>query len=226
MSVIYRQVAISFIAEGKTYELNTQDYTVTTYATDERTPFNRREQASPDGNWIAYTENYNLFIRSSRTGEKKQLSTAGKKNYEYASYYGWGEIMEGENGERPPHFRVQWSPDSKWIQTFICDLSKGQKMYLLDWSVDTLYRPRLLSYYRGSPGDTDMVYMLPVIFNIETGEEILLNEFRNVNAADFEWSKTPGVIYAENQVRGYQQTDLYRYNLATQNKRTPVQRKK
>ena len=25
-------------------------------------------------------------------------------------------------------------------------------MYLLDWSVDTLYRSRLLSYFRGSPG--------------------------------------------------------------------------
>ncbi len=206
---------ISFSTEGRGYELNISDYTITSVA---RQAPNRMEQASPDGKWIAYTENNNLFIRSSSTGEKKQLSTNGKKNYEYASFYLWGEIIEGENAERPPHFRVEWSPDSKWIHAFICDLRKGQKMYLLDWSIDTLYKPKLLSYYRGSPGDTDMVYMIPVIFNIETGEEIMLNEFRNVNATGFDWSKTPAVIYAENQVRGYQQTDLYRYNMTNKTK--------
>ena len=146
-------------------------------------------------------QNYNLYIKSVETGALKQLSTDGFKNYEYASWYGWGEIMEGENGERPPHFAVSWSPDSKWIQTYICDLRKGQKMYLLDWSVDTLYRAKLLSYYRGSPGDTDMVYMTPVTFNIETGGETVHNEFRNVNQASFEWSKEPGIIYCENYPR-------------------------
>ena len=94
---------------------------------------------------------------------------------------------------RPKHFGVNWSPDSKWIQTFICDLRKGEKMYLLDWSVDTLYEPRLLSYYRGSPGDTDMVYMIPVFFNIETGEEIRKDEFRSAyQSIAYEWSEEPG----------------------------------
>jgi len=80
-------------------------------------------------------------------------------------------------------------------------------MYLLDWSVDTLYRARLLSYYHGSPGDTNMVYMTPVFFNIETGEEMLKNEFRNVNAASCQWTKEKGVAYITNTIRGYQQVD-------------------
>ena len=125
---------------------------------------------------------HNLFVRSTATGVVRQLSTAGMKDYDYASYYEWGEIMVGENGTRPQHFGVNWSPDSKWIQTYICDVRSAKKMYLLDWSVDTLYRARLLSYYRGSPGDTDMVYMTPVYFNVETGEEIRRDEFRNVNS--------------------------------------------
>src|SRR5205814_1354069 len=102
-------------------------------------------------------------------------------------YYGWGEIITGENGGRPPHFAVTWSPDAKWIGTYIVDFRKGQKMYLLDWSIDTLYKPKLLSYYRGSPGDTDMVYLTPVFFNISSGEAFQKDEFRNVNAASFEW---------------------------------------
>jgi len=70
----------------------------------------------------------------------------------------------------------------------------------------------LLSYYRGSPGDTDMVYTTPVFFNTATGEEIRKDEFRNVNAAGFEWTKDPGVAYIENRVRGYQEIDLYQFN--------------
>ncbi|HNP23819.1 MAG TPA: prolyl oligopeptidase family serine peptidase [Panacibacter sp.] len=201
---------LSFTTAGKDYllDLNNNQLSNAVSATE-----NEFESKSPDGKWIAYAKNYNLYIKSVETGALKQLSTDGFKNYEYASWYGWGEIMEGENGERPPHFAVSWSPDSKWIQTYICDLRKGQKMYLLDWSVDTLYRAKLLSYYRGSPGDTDMVYMTPVTFNIETGGETVHNEFRNVNQASFEWSKEPGIIYCENYPRGYRQVDLYRLDL-------------
>jgi dipeptidyl-peptidase-4 len=201
---------LTAIIDGKTFTLDLSNYSVEPVI--DSLP-NEMESVSPDGNWVAYTSQYNLFIRSTKSGEVKQLSRDGEKNYEYASYYGWGEIIEGENGERPAHFNVQWSPDSKWIQTFICDLRSGSKMYLLDWSIDTLYRPKLLSYYRGSPGDTNMVYMTPVIFNIETGEEIRKDEFRNVNAASLEWSKEPGKIFIENQRRGYQQIDLYQLDL-------------
>ena len=206
---------LEFNAGGNDYLLDLTNYSLSLKKKEESDPM---EQKSPDGKWIAYSKDYNLYIKSTTGTQVKQLSREGVKNYEYASWYGWGELIEGENGERPAHFSVSWSPDSKWIQTYICDLRIGKKMYLLDWSVDTLYRARLLSYYRGSPGDTDMVYMVPVYFNVETGEEIRKDEFRNVNAASFEWAKTePGISYIENRVRGYQQVDVYRYNLATKN---------
>ena len=125
---------LSFTAGNKNWTLDLITYQLTFNPGEKR---NEMEERSPDGKWIAYTDKYNLYIRSTETGTVKQLSKTGEKNYEYASYYGWGEIIEGENGERPAHFGVNWSPDSKWILTFICDLRKGQKMYLLDWSVDT-----------------------------------------------------------------------------------------
>ncbi|MEZ4902976.1 MAG: DPP IV N-terminal domain-containing protein [Spirosomataceae bacterium] len=204
---------LEFAVPGKEYAL---DLNKSTLSPKKREVFNNMERKSPDGKWIAYSQGYNLFIKSTITGQIKQLSKTGSKNYEYATFYGWGELIEGENGERPPHFNVRWSPDSKWIHTYLCDLRKGQKMYLLDWSVDTLYRARLLSYYRGSPGDTNMVYMTPVFFNIETGEETLKHEFRNVNAASCQWAKESGVAYITNTMRGYQQVDLYWLDLATQ----------
>lgn len=203
---------ISFTVNGKNYILDLISYSLTKNTV---VPENEMESTSPDGKWIAYADKYNLFIKSVATGEVKQLTSAGKKNYEYASYYGWGDIIEGENGERPRHFAVSWSPDSKWIQTNLCDLSRGQKMYLLDWSVDTLYRAKLLSYYRASPGDTNMIYDTPVFLNIETGKEIIKYEYRSVqgHVPGFEWSKEPGILYAENNLRGYQQVDIERIDL-------------
>ncbi|HLF45096.1 MAG TPA: prolyl oligopeptidase family serine peptidase [Chitinophagaceae bacterium] len=203
---------ISFIAGGKTYFLDLNTYNISQKVEN---PPVLLEEKSPDGRWIAYTDQYNLYIKSTENGTIKQLSTGGKKNYEFATYYGWADIIEGENGERPPRFRVNWSPDSKWIQTFICDLRFGNKMYLLDWGVDTLYRARLLSYYRASPGDTAMVRMIPVFFNIETGEEYIKSELRSThtNPISYEWSKESGIIYEENHHRGYQQIDLHRIDL-------------
>ncbi|MEZ4851455.1 MAG: DPP IV N-terminal domain-containing protein [Bacteroidia bacterium] len=134
--------------------------------------YNPLESSSPNGQWAAFSQNHNLFLRATETQEEIQLSHQGKKDYEYASDYYWDDIIEGENGERAERFRVNWSPDSKKILTNIVDFRKGQKMYLLDWSVDTLYRPRLLSYYRGSPGDTSLIYLKPVVFDVENQKEI------------------------------------------------------
>ncbi len=179
---------------------------------------NSPEGTSPDKSLVAFVKSHNLYLKDAQGRNEKQLSYDGAKNYEYASYYGWGELIEGENGERPAHFSVNWSPDSKWLQAYICDLRNGKKMYLLDWSIDTLYKPRLLSYYRGSPGDTDMVYMTPVVFNAATGATHRLEEFRNVNTVGFEWipGSSQAIIYERE--RGYQKINLYRYDPSTQTK--------
>ena len=138
---------IGFMVKGKKYHLELISYSVTL---PEPEPDEKEfEKLSPDKKWIAIPKDYNLFIKSTETGETIQLSSSGSKNYEYASWYEWGDIIEGEEGERPRHFDAKWSKDSEWLYTNICDLRTAQKMYLLDWSQDSLYRPRLLSYYRG-----------------------------------------------------------------------------
>ena len=99
----------------------------------------------------------------------------------------------------------------------MCEIRSGNKMYLLDYGVDSLYRARLLSYYRASPGDTAMVRMIPVFFNTETGDEWRRDDLRSThtNPIGYEWSKEPGIIYQTNRMRGYQQIDLHRVDLRT-----------
>lgn len=202
--------------KNTSYLLDTRTHTLKAPPQEKET--NNKEITSPDNKWVAYAEDYNLFIKSTDDKIVRQLSTQGTKGYEYATWYGWGDIMEGENGERPNNFRVEWSQDSKWIYANICDLRSAQKMYLLDWSIDTLYRPRLLSYYRGSPGDTTMVYMEPVFFNIESGQEIKVDLPRSthINTVDVEWSKSPNKIFLTSMSRGYQNLHIHTLDLDTE----------
>jgi dipeptidyl-peptidase-4 len=167
--------------------------------------YNPLESTSPDGIWTAFNRDYNLHIRSVGNGEEFRLSENGKKDYEYASEYRWDDIIEGENGIRPERFRVNWSPDSKKILTNIVDLRKGRKMYLLDWSVDTLFRPRLLSYFRGSPGDTSLIYLRPVIFDVETKTEIPvdLEPFAHFNPIYLDWMSGGANLLGIYWERGY-----------------------
>ncbi len=206
---------IGFMVKGKKYHLDLKRYSITL---PEPEPDEKEfEKLSPDKKYVAFSEDYNLLIKSTETGETKELSSSGSKNYEYASWYGWRDIIEGEEGERPRHFDAEWSKDSEWLFTYICDLKTAKKMYLLDWSQDSLYRPRLLSYYRGSPGDTTMVYMEPVFFNIGTGKEIKpsLSRSTHINAVSMQWSATPGKAYLLRSNRGYQKISLYIFDLNT-----------
>ncbi|HQS25130.1 MAG TPA: prolyl oligopeptidase family serine peptidase [Sediminibacterium sp.] len=203
---------------NKNYHINFSNYSLVRPASSSRNPI---ELISPDGKWIAFVNNYNLFVKSAVSGETKQLTNNGKKGLEYALPYGWSDIIEGENGDRPQRLQLRWSPDSKWFQTYLVDLTKAQKMYLLDWSVDTLFKPKLLSYYRASPGDTDLVYYTPVFVEIETGKIIQRDLAKNTHTfpTNYEWSKQPGMIYEMNRKRGFQEQQINLINLKNNSER-------
>ncbi len=175
------------------------------------------ENRSPDGKWEAYSTSHNLFVKNLETGETKQLSKDGTKDYAYGSWYSWMDIMEGEGTNRPEHFTAIWSPNSEWLQVNICDTRTANKMYLLDWSIDSLYRPKLLSYFRGSPGDTNMVYQHMVFFNVKTGKRVAPNlpKVTHINPLDFEWSMTPGKVHIKYTSRGFQTVELLSLDLNT-----------
>lgn len=171
---------------------------------------NDLESFSPDRKWKAFSRNYNLFIKNLTTGEETPLSTDGRKDLEYASFWGWSDIIYGENGARPTHFMVNWSPDSKKIFTQIVDLRIAEKMYLLDWSKDEKFRPELLSYYRGSPGDSTVVKYIPVIFDLEKKTEKKLPELTSPHfiGLNLRWSDDSNMLSGFYIQRGYKQYHL------------------
>lgn len=197
---------LTFRFKDASYKLNAKTGQVTSFEPEEKKEEDPYESKSPDGRWIAFVKDYNLFIRATDSGEEHQLSFDGEKGYEYASWYGWFDKMEGENGERPKRFYVNWSEDSQWISTSVVDLRNAEKMYLLDWSIDSLYKPKLLSYYRGSPADTNMVHLKPVFYNVAIKKEIKTNLPKNthINNVSVQFLKESGKIIANYAERGYQ----------------------
>ncbi|WP_299556335.1 prolyl oligopeptidase family serine peptidase [Seonamhaeicola sp.] len=210
---------------GKQFTLLLESYQIQLREEEKKADAKKFEIKSPNGKWIAYTKDYNLFIKSTVTSEVHQLSFDGKKNYEYASYYGWYDKMEGERGERPKHFSVNWSQDSKWLATNLIDLQNAEKMYLLDWSIDSLYKPKLLSYYRGSPGDTTMVHVKPVFYNIEKKQEVKTQLPKNthINSVSIQWTDKSGVILANYRPRGFKNEFVKEVDLNTATERTLIQ---
>ncbi|MEE4176994.1 MAG: DPP IV N-terminal domain-containing protein [Bacteroides sp.] len=206
---------ISFSIGGGTYHYDLTSQTLT--IPEEREETDREPGLSPDGRYEAFIRDYNLFVREVETGEEQQLSTAGRRSLEYASILGWYDLMEGEGGERPENFFVSWSPDSRKLYTYLVDLSKAEKMYLLDFSVDNLFRPRLLSYYRGSPGDTTLVWYRPVLFDLASGHETFFDipPVPHFNGLTLEWTEDSESLFGIFAHRGYKQADLIRVDAGT-----------
>ncbi len=202
--------------KDKDYLLNLKDYTLALKEAEKEEGGTDRS-TSPDGKWEAFTRDYNLFLKSTETEEEFQLSTDGQKHYEYGTYYGWGDLIEGENGDRPERFSVRWSEDSKWLKTNLCDLRNAEKMYLLDYSIDTLYRPKLLSYFRASPGDTTIVKMTPKLYNVELKKEspIQLSPRTHINQYTTWILEETQELLVCDQKRGFQKIDFLKFDLNT-----------
>ncbi len=202
--------SIQFTYRERTFNLYKNTYELKEIEDKQEQAADNSEILSPDGSWLAFTRDHNLYIKSTKSGNVIQLSYDGNQNYDYANYYGWGDVIRGEDGTRKDNFWVDWSPDSKKMYTTITDFRTARKMYLLDWSIDSLYRPDLLYYYRASPGDTNLVYQVPVIFDIESGRMIKIDmePKAHFNLPDLRWANNGQFLYGRNWHRGYKQLDF------------------
>jgi dipeptidyl-peptidase-4 len=205
---------IEFEAEKKIWVVDLETYEVSSREKEEREE--KQEEVSPDGEFVAFAKDHNLFVRAVKTGKDVRLSRSGKLLYEYASSLDWYNLIEGEGGQRPPNFSARWSPDSKKIFTQILDLRTARKMYLLN-SVEEDYRAKLYSYYRASPGDENIPYLIPVIFDIAKKKEVVVDmpPIPHFIQHDFQWFENSRRLYARVFDRGYKGVNVYEIDAET-----------
>ena len=122
----------------------------------------RNEVLSPDGRYVAFIRDWNLWIKEVSSGSEKPLTTDGVENFGYATdNAGW------KHSDRPV---LSWSPDSKKIATFRQDQRHVSSMYLVRTKTGA---PELLEWKYPLPGDPDIIRIYRVIIDIDKAPEIV-----------------------------------------------------
>lgn len=118
---------------------------------------------SPDGKRTAFIRDWNLWVRDVATGQERQLTTDGSKDFGYATdNAGW------VHSDRPV---LKWSPDSRKIATQQQDDRTVGDMYLVDTRVG---HPHLSAWKYPLPGDSTVSMIQRVIVDVDGGRIIRL----------------------------------------------------
>lgn len=121
-----------------------------------RPPVRGNEIASPDGKYVTYIRDYNLWVRDRDTGEEMQLTTDGIEDFGYGTNNaGW------VRRDRPV---VTWSPDSRKIATFQHDSRGVGMMYLTRTKVG---HPELDAWRYPLPEDTVIFRISRVVLDLD-----------------------------------------------------------
>lgn len=112
-----------------------------------------RPVTSPDGKWVAFIKNDNVYAREVATGKEKQLSLDGTLSNYYSSY-------------------IQWSPDSKSVVS--CRIRPVEKRYVyyVESSPADQSQPKLHKQEYAKPGD-ELRFKVPCIFEVESGRRLI-----------------------------------------------------
>ena len=180
------------------------------------------ELPSPDGKWIAFVKDYNLYVRSTATGKEIQLSHDGEKFYAYAQYSpGLREMVKAKTNTPKLHVSAIWSPDSKKIATMRIDERKAKRHHLLQFAPPGEQRAILYSFVYELPGDKELSQGEAVIFDIEKRKmlsvncEPLLLPLMFWAAPTQFWTEDSSRIYFIRTERGYKKIHLEEMNATT-----------
>lgn len=114
---------------------------------------------SPDKRLAAFIRDNNLWVRTEATGDERQLTTDGIKDFGYATdNAGW------THSDAPI---LIWSPDSKKIATFQQDQRNDGMMYLV--SV-TNRHPKLDAWRYPLLGDKEITKIERVVIDVDSGK--------------------------------------------------------
>ncbi len=152
-----------FKIAGKQYKYDLATGNLSAWQKAEAKRVSRDNTISPDGKWMAYIDKFNLWVKDIASGEKKQLTTDGEKDYGYATdNAGWTHSNNAI---------LRWSPDSKKIATFKQDERKVGEMYLVTTNVG---HPKLEQWKYPLPGDSVVAMIDRVIINVDVPKVIKL----------------------------------------------------
>lgn len=108
---------------------------------------------SPDGKYVAFIKNDNIYVREVATGKETQLSQDGTPGNYYSSY-------------------IQWSPDSKLVAAFRIRPAQKRYVYYVESSPADQLQPKLHKQEYAKPGD-ELAFKVPCIYGVENGKRLI-----------------------------------------------------
>ncbi|MCW3807957.1 S9 family peptidase [Plebeiibacterium marinum] len=142
---------------------------------------------SPDGKWLGFIRDYNLFVRDIKTNNEIQLSYDGGLGLYYSSY-------------------IQWSPDSKSVMAYLVQPADKHFVNYIESSPLSQKQPVYSSIEYYKPGDA-LPQFYPCIFNIEkkklvaSGRAYIPNQY---SVENIDWNSDGGSLTFEYNQRGHQ----------------------
>ena len=153
--------------------------------------------ASPDGNWLAFVDNYNVA-----------LSPAHAKSEEAAEQ----TTMLSTDGSEGNYYAVQtiaWAPDSKHLAIYRVHPGYRREVHYVESSPADQLQPKHSTMVYPKPGDILSLYQ-PVLFDVAGRHELPIDNALFPNPYEllsFEWKKDSSAFTFEYNQRGHQ---LYR----------------
>ncbi|MFD2934252.1 S9 family peptidase [Spirosoma flavum] len=153
---------------------------------------------SPDSNSTAYIKNHNLYVRSEKTKQERQLSFDGSAGDYYAG-------------------TIQWSPDSKKLLTSKIRPNTPHLIYFVRSSPQDQLQPKLENREYLKPGDA-LPVSRPQLFLVEEGKQIPVDDAlftQQYRLTLLEWRKDSRAFTFEYNQRGHQVYRVLEVNAAT-----------
>lgn len=120
----------------------TDSYRCTASDLDARVP-----GRSPDGKWVAFVRDFNLFVRDVASGQERQLTTDGTREYAYATGVANPGVMVAQGTSTPRGNVVAgWSPDSRRLLTIRMDVRHAGRLTMTQYAPPNDVRPRSYEY--------------------------------------------------------------------------------
>jgi len=151
----------------------------------------KHTESSPDGQWLAYVQNYNVHLRSKDGKQTIDLSQDGSED----NYYAFSTIV--------------WSPDSKNLVAYRIRPGYRRLVHFTDAAPPNQLQPEYPVMVYPKAGDV-LALPQPVLFNVAEKREIPIDSSLFPNPFDLShstwWKDSRGFTFDYNQ-RGHQ---LYR----------------